>query len=79
MASFAGGSIATYLGWRWIFIFSIVFSILSIWLIKDTPESKSESAGGFKFDYTGLMVFIITMLLLNVLITYGSELGWTSL
>lgn len=78
VASFAGGAIATSLGWRWIFIFSIVFAVVGMFLLKDTPESKQESSGAFKFDYTGLGIFIITMIALNVLITYGSDLGWTS-
>ncbi|MFB5281050.1 MFS transporter [Peribacillus sp. Hz7] len=79
VASFAGGAIATYMGWKWIFVFSIIFSLLGMWLIKDTPESKGESTGAFKFDYTGLVIFIITMLALNVFITFGADLGWTSL
>lgn len=79
VASFAGGAIATYLGWKWIFVFSIIFSLLGMWLIKDTPESKGESKGAFTFDYSGLTIFIITMLALNVFITYGSKFGWTSL
>jgi len=78
-ASFAGGAIATYMGWRWIFVFSIIFSLLGMWLIKDTPESKGESTGAFKFDYTGLVVFIMTMVALNIFITYGANFGWTSL
>ncbi|MCM3585771.1 MFS transporter [Mesobacillus maritimus] len=78
-ASFAGGAIATSMGWRWIFIFCIVFSLLSMWLIKDTPESKGESTGKFRFDYTGLAVFIVTMVALNVFITFGADLGWTSI
>ena len=78
VCSFAGGAIATYMGWRWIFIFSIIFALLAMWLIKDTPESKAESTGAFKFDYTGLVIFIITMLALNVFITFGADLGWTS-
>ena len=48
VCSFAGGLIATYLGWRWIFIFSIVFALLGLFLIKDTPESKAESSGKFQ-------------------------------
>lgn len=79
VASFAGGAIATYLGWKWIFIFSIIFTVLGMWLIKDTPESKAESTGKFKFDYTGLGIFVVTMLALNVLITFGSDFGWTSM
>lgn len=77
VASFAGGAIATSLGWKWIFIFSIVFALLGMWLIRETPESKSESTGPFRFDYTGLVIFIITMLALNVFITYGADWGWT--
>ncbi len=78
IASFAGGAIATSLGWRWIFIFSIVFAILGMFLLKATPESKQESEGAFKFDYTGLGIFIVTMLALNIFINYGSDFGWTS-
>ncbi|NEU30676.1 MFS transporter [bacterium LRH843] len=79
VASFAGGAIATYMGWKWIFVFSIVFSLLAMWLIKDTPESKGESKGAFTFDYLGLVIFIITMLALNIFITFGADFGWTSL
>ncbi|PZX05693.1 DHA2 family multidrug resistance protein-like MFS transporter [Psychrobacillus insolitus] len=79
ICSFAGGAIATYMGWKWIFIFSIVFALLAMILIKDTPESKTEQTGPFKFDYTGLTIFVITMLALNIFITQGSKLGWTSI
>lgn len=78
IASFAGGAIATSLGWRWIFIFSIIFAVIGMFLLKDTPESKQESTGAFKFDYIGLAIFIVTMIALNVFITYGANLGWTS-
>ena len=74
-ASFAGGAIATYMGWRWIFIFSIIFAILVCFLLKDTPESKQESTGKFKFDYTGLAIFIVTMIALNLFITLRSGFG----
>ena len=71
VCSFAGGAIATYMGWRWIFIFSIIFALLGMFLIKDTPESKAESKGAFKFDTVGLIILIITMLALNLFITRG--------
>ncbi|MFS0576163.1 MFS transporter [Sporosarcina sp. 179-K 3D1 HS] len=77
VCSFAGGAIATYLGWRWIFIFSIVFALLALWLMKDVPESKGEKSRN-KFDISGLIVFIITMVALNIFITQGADLGWTS-
>ncbi|MDW0116466.1 MFS transporter [Sporosarcina thermotolerans] len=78
VCSFAGGAIATYMGWKWIFIFSIIFALLAMWLIKDTPESKAAGSGKFTFDYSGLAIFIVTMIALNVFITFGADLGWTS-
>ncbi|RKQ34569.1 MFS transporter [Oceanobacillus halophilus] len=79
LTSFAGGTIATYMGWKWIFIFSIIFAVLAMWLIREVPESKAETSGKFKFDYGGLVIFIITMLAINIVITQGAEFGWTSL
>ncbi len=78
LCSFFGGAIATSMGWKWIFIFSIIFALLAMWLIKDTPESKANFEGKFKFDFGGLGIFIVTMLALNVLITQGADIGWTS-
>lgn len=79
VCSFAGGAIATYMGWRWIFIFSIVIAVLGIFLIMGTPESKVEQGGSSKFDTSGLLAFIITMVSLNLLITQGATFGWTSI
>lgn len=78
VCSFLGGAIATYMGWKWIFIFSIIFAVLALWLIKDTPESKAADTGKSKFDSSGLLVFIITMVALNVVITQGASIGWTN-
>lgn len=78
VCSLMGGAIATYMGWKWIFIFSIIFAILALWLIKDTPESKARNTGNSKFDVKGLIIFIITMLALNIFITQGAEIGWTN-
>ena len=78
VCSLFGGAIATYMGWRWIFIFSIIFAVIALWLLKDTPESKAKQTGNSKFDISGLVIFIITMLALNIFITQGAELGWTN-
>lgn len=78
VASFAGGAIASSLGWRWIFIFSIMFALVGMFLLKDTPESKQASTGKFKFDYLGLAIFVVTMVALNIVINFGADLGWTS-
>jgi MFS transporter, DHA2 family, multidrug resistance protein len=73
-----GGAIATYMGWRWIFILSIVISLVSMYLLKDISESKADESIRSKFDYAGLLIFIFVMLVLNVTITRGHEFGWTS-
>lgn len=78
VCSLAGGAIATYMGWRWIFVFSIVFALLAMILIKDTPESKVQQQNTARFDVTGLVVFVFTMIALNVVITRGADFGWTN-
>ncbi|HDK4628388.1 TPA: multidrug efflux MFS transporter NorB [Staphylococcus aureus] len=79
VCSFFGGAVATLLGWRWIFILSIVISLIALVLIKGTPETKSKSISLNKFDIKGLVLLVIMLLSLNILITKGSELGVTSL
>lgn len=79
VCSFLGGAIATYLGWQWIFIFSIICSILAMILLKDTPESKGTGNQKARFDVLGLGLFVIMMLGLNLLITKGTDFGWTSM
>ena len=75
VCSFAGGAIATYMGWKWIFVFSIVFAILAMFLLKDTPESKVKQQNSSRFDFTGLVVFVVAMIGLNVVITRGGDFG----
>lgn len=79
LCSLVGGAIATYLGWQAIFVFSIIFAIVGMLLIRGTPESKMEqSAAQTKFDYSGLLFFVIALLSLNLVITKGRSLGWSS-
>ncbi|WP_044640276.1 MFS transporter [Risungbinella massiliensis] len=78
VCSFAGGAIATYMGWKWIFIFSIIFTLLAMVLLKDIPESKSTQTETHRFDYTGFALFFITILAFNIVITQGQDIGWTN-
>ena len=53
ICSVFGGFMATYVGWRSIFIISIIVALLSMFLIKHAPETKapkSEKAAENKFD-----------------------------
>jgi DHA2 family multidrug resistance protein-like MFS transporter len=78
VCSLAGGAIATYASWKWIFIISIICAILGMLLIRGTPESKIEENKQQKFDYQGLVTFVITLISLNLIITKGSSFGWIS-
>ncbi|HDP4326701.1 TPA: MFS transporter [Staphylococcus aureus] len=78
-----GGLMATYLGWRSIFIVSILLTLLSMYLIKHTPETKAEPVKSLKgetkkFDVIGLIILVVTMLSLNVIITQTSHFGLVS-
>jgi DHA2 family multidrug resistance protein-like MFS transporter len=73
-----GGLVASSIGWRWIFIFCIIVSIVSYLLIRGTPESKSSATSEKSFDWAGLAFFIIALLCLNIVIGQGSALGWLS-
>ncbi|MBB1199455.1 MFS transporter [Enterobacteriaceae bacterium 89] len=78
LCSFVGGAITTGLGWRWIFVFSIVAAFLSMLLIRGTPESRSESAQQHKLDLSGLLSFVTALVLLNLFISKGHSWGWSS-
>ena len=77
VCSLVGGAIATSLGWKWIFIFSIAVAIISLLLLKGTPETKTVASGS-KFDYVGLVPFVLAMISLNLVITRGDSFGWSS-
>jgi len=78
LSSFVGGAIATSLGWRWIFVFSIVMALAALLLIRGTPESRSASAGQHKLDIGGLVSFVLMLVLLNLFISKGHGWGWSS-
>lgn len=73
-----GGAIATYFGWRWIFVVSILVALLAMYLLKEIPESKAENASKVKFDFVGFILFVCTLLVVNIIVTRGQDFGWTS-
>lgn len=76
---FGGLMAVSALGWRSIFVISIVLSLVALFLVRDTPVSKvaqTGSAGGI--DWGGLITFIVAMLAINVFISQGPTIGWFS-
>ncbi|WP_412518230.1 MFS transporter [Staphylococcus simulans] len=81
ITSYFGGLMATFVGWRWIFIVSIIVAILAMILMRHTPETKASqdsTVRNHKFDVVGLIVLAIMMLSLNVIITQTSHYGFLS-
>nr|WP_245858387.1 MFS transporter [Glutamicibacter mysorens] len=71
----------SFLGWRSTFWISIVLSVLALFLLKGTPESKAEQdpAAERRVDFTGLIFFILMLVSINVYISQGPNIGWLSL
>ena len=76
ICSFFGCIMATFVGWRSIFIISIIVALVSMYLIKHTPETKAiqtEASKRAKFDFVGLIILIVAMLSVNLIITQSSN------
>lgn len=78
LCSLLGGLMAQNFGWRSIFWVAIAVSVLGLWMMRGTPESKAESKGNYKFDLPGVLAFMVSMVAMQVLVTQGNKLGWTS-
>ena len=78
LGSLFGGLVAQNFGWRWIFFASIAVALAGMLLVRGTPESKAVGSGHYKFDLPGVLTFMVTMVALQVLVTQGSTMGWTS-
>ncbi len=78
LSALFGGLVAQSLGWRWIFFISVAVSLLGLWLIRGTPESRAPSQGAYRFDLAGVLAFMVAMLALQVLVLQGSAWGWGS-
>lgn len=78
VCSLFGGMVAQNLGWRYIFFFSIIVAIIGMLMVKGTPENKAETKGEYKFDFAGVFTFMIAMVALQIFVTQGNKMGWTS-
>jgi DHA2 family multidrug resistance protein-like MFS transporter len=78
VCSLVGGLMSQNFGWRSIFWVAIAVSALGLWMMRGAPESKAETRGEYKFDLSGVLAFMVTMVALQVLVTQGNKLGWTS-
>lgn len=78
-SSLFGGIVASTIGWRWIYWFSIIVAIFSFLLIMGVPESKNPPAAKkHRVDLGGIITFIVGMLSINIVISQGGRIGWLS-
>jgi DHA2 family multidrug resistance protein-like MFS transporter len=74
-----GGLVAQSVGWRYIFLASVVVALLGLVLMKGTPESRAQDNPTYHFDFAGVVTFMIAMLALQIVVTQGNKFGWASL
>ena len=72
------GGLMVGVGWRYIFFAAAALSVVGLLMIKGTPESKAETTGNKKTDFAGIITFMLAMIALQLLVSKGSEFGWTS-
>lgn len=78
LCSLFGGLMSENFGWRSIFFVSIAVCLIGLWMMRGTPETKAETTGDYKFDLPGVLSFMIAMIAIQVVVTQGNSLGWTS-
>lgn len=78
-AIFGGFIASTVLGWRSIFVMGALISILSILLMRHIPESAPAAGSATRTDWSGIISFAIAMIALQIVVTQGSGIGWTSM
>ncbi|MBB1510328.1 MFS transporter [Tessaracoccus sp. MC1756] len=78
LAAIFGGTVVQFVGWRGIFMASVVISAVAFVMIMGTPENKVTQTERKGFDAVGLVLFIVGTLGLMIVLLYGSQLGWTN-
>lgn len=72
------GGLMVGVGWRYIFYAAAAISLIGLLMIWNTPESKAEVSNNRKTDFGGIITFMLSMIGLQLLVSKGSEFGWTS-
>lgn len=78
VANFFGGAVVSALSWRWLFGLTVPVALIGMFLVKGTPESKITDDKKHGIDYFGIITLVLALLSLNIVVTRGRQLGWTS-
>lgn len=78
LCSIFGGFMVASVGWRWIFFSCAIVSLIGMLLVRGTPESKVETTADHRNDWGGIISFMLAMVALQIVVTQGNRLGWSS-
>lgn len=73
-----GGLVNQSLGWRYIFFASVLVAVVGVVMMRGTPESRAIGKEDYRFDFPGVIAFMIAMVSLQIVVTQGNRLGWMS-
>lgn len=77
-ATFVGTNMTSFFGWRSIFILAAVTAFIGLLLVREIPRNFVEGAKDVKFDFKGMVIFMVSVICLMVVINYGSSWGWNN-
>jgi EmrB/QacA subfamily drug resistance transporter len=72
-----GGALTTGVGWRWIFFVNVPIGVVAVALtLAKVRESRDPT--GRKIDWTGVVLFSVSLFTLVLGLIRGNDDGWTS-
>ena len=78
LCSLFGGVMASSMfGWRSIFWLSIAVAVVSLVLLRGTPNTTAAGQAP-RVDWPGLVTFVIALVAINIYISQGPSIGWLS-
>ena len=60
------------------FFASVVVALVGLILIRARLKAKPRAKKDYKFDFAGVIAFMIAMVALQIFVTQGNRLGWTT-
>ncbi|WP_324716221.1 MFS transporter [Carboxydochorda subterranea] len=70
------GGYLTELGWRWVFWFNVPLGVVGTWWAAAQLREVVRLPGGQRFDWPGAMTFVLGLLGILVVLSFGPLVGW---
>lgn len=76
LAVFLGGFWAEYFNWRWLFYANATIGIMISLLVSALLYGRSYERKYVEFDYVGFILFAISIVCLQLIISQGNDFDW---